>query len=118
MSGRFSARAWNTRASIYMPVPAIAHAMRAPKGPVAVANRPGRLKIPAPTIEPTTMAVSDGSGSFCSVVEETEGAEDAVEDVIFSSPSGRGHEAQRPSHTVMRIRSRDEFHRGCCPRQQ
>src|SRR6516225_9487043 len=82
MSGRFSARAWNTRASIYMPVPAIAHAMRAPKGPVAVANRPGRLKIPAPTIEPTTMAVSDGSGSFCSVVEETEGADDAVEDVI------------------------------------
>jgi hypothetical protein len=42
------------------------------------------LKIPAPTIEPTTMAVSDGSGSFCSVVEETEGADDAVEDVIFS----------------------------------
>jgi hypothetical protein len=30
-----------------------------------------------------TIADSDESGSFCSVVEETEGAEDAVEDVIF-----------------------------------
>ena len=66
MSGRLSASAWNTRASIYMPVPAIAQAMRAPNGPVAVANRPGRLKIPAPTMEPMTMAVSDESGSFCS----------------------------------------------------
>src|ERR1700741_2904500 len=85
MSGRFSARAWNTRASMYIPVPAIAQAMRAPKGPVAVANRPGRLKIPAPTIEPMTMAVREESGSFCSVVEDVEDADDAVEDVIFSS---------------------------------
>src|SRR5215467_9308388 len=66
MSGRFSARNWNTRANMYMPVPAIAQAMRAPKGPVAIANRPGRLKIPAPTMEPMTMAISDESGSFCS----------------------------------------------------
>ena len=51
---------------MYMPVPAIAQAMRAPKGPVAVANRPGRLKMPAPTMEPMTIAVSDESGSFCS----------------------------------------------------
>jgi hypothetical protein len=57
--------------------------MSAPKGPVAVANRPGRLKIPAPTIEPMTMAVSEENGSFCSVVEDTEGVDDAVEDVIF-----------------------------------
>ena len=49
-----------------MPVPAIAQAMSAPNGPVAVANRPGRLKIPAPTIEPMTIADSDESGSFCS----------------------------------------------------
>jgi hypothetical protein len=46
------------------------------------------------------MAVSDGSGSFCSAVEETEGADDAVEDVIFQSPSGCGHEAQHPDHTA------------------
>src|SRR5215470_12698434 len=85
MSGRFSARAWNTRASMYIPVPAIAQAMRAPKGPVAVANRPGRLKIPAPTIEPMTMAVREESGSFCSVGEDAEDADDAVEDVMFSS---------------------------------
>ena len=64
MSGRFSARAWNTRASMYMPVPAIAHAMRAPKGPVAVANRPERLKMPAPTIEPMTIAVSEKAEAF------------------------------------------------------
>jgi hypothetical protein len=30
-----------------------------------------------------TMAVSEESGSFCSVVEDTEGVDDAVEDVIF-----------------------------------
>jgi hypothetical protein len=68
---------------MYMPVPAIAHAMRAPNGPVAVANRPGRLKIPAPTIEPITIAVSEESGSFCPVVADAVGADDAVEDVIF-----------------------------------
>jgi hypothetical protein len=39
------------------------------------------------------MAVSDGSGNFCSVVEETEDTDDAVEDVMFSSPPGRGDEA-------------------------
>ena len=50
---------------MYMPVPAIAQAMIAPKGPVAVANRPGRLKMPAPTIEPTTMPVRENSDSFC-----------------------------------------------------
>jgi hypothetical protein len=37
------------------------------------------------------MAVSDGSGNFCSVVEEAEGADDADDDVIISSPSV-GHE--------------------------
>ena len=51
---------------MYMPVPAIAHAMRAPKGPVAVANRPERLKMPAPTIEPMTIAAKELRGSFCS----------------------------------------------------
>ncbi|WP_216289966.1 hypothetical protein [Roseobacter denitrificans] len=46
---------------MYIPVPAIIHAMIAPKGPVADPKRAGRLKIPAPTIEPTTIAVSAGS---------------------------------------------------------
>src|SRR5262249_43482962 len=32
---------------------------------------------------PMTMAVSEESGSFCSVVEETEGVDGASEDVIF-----------------------------------
>src|SRR5580693_784027 len=84
MSGRFSARAWNTRASMYMPVPAIAHAMRAPKGPVAVANRPERLKMPAPTIEPMTIAVSEESGSFSALAVPAEGAEAAV--AVISLP--------------------------------
>jgi hypothetical protein len=83
MSGRFSASAWNTRANMYMPVPAIAHAMMAPKGPVAVANRPGRLKMPAPTIEPMTIAVSEKSESFSALAVAADGAEDAVDDVIF-----------------------------------
>jgi hypothetical protein len=44
------------------------------------------LKIPAPTIEPMTMAVSEESGSFPSAGEATEGvegAEDAAEDAIL-----------------------------------
>ena len=49
---------------MYMPVPAMHHAMMAPKGPVAAPKRPGRLKMPAPTIEPTTMPVSATSDSF------------------------------------------------------
>ncbi|MOA09636.1 hypothetical protein D3C78_1294860 [compost metagenome] len=48
-----------------MPVPAITQAMIAPKGPVADPKRPGRLKIPAPTMEPTTIAVSENNVSFC-----------------------------------------------------
>ncbi|BCP51708.1 hypothetical protein K32_03250 [Kaistia sp. 32K] len=47
-----------------MPVPAISQAMMAPNGPVAEPNRPGRLKIPAPTIEPTTIAVNAPRDSF------------------------------------------------------
>src|SRR5215472_9645919 len=52
---------------MYMPVPAISQAMSAPSGPVAFANVLGREKIPAPTIDPTTMAVSCIRDIFCSV---------------------------------------------------
>jgi hypothetical protein len=38
--------------------------MLAPNGPVALANVLGREKIPDPTIEPTTIAVSANSVSF------------------------------------------------------
>ena len=34
--------------------------MIAPKGPVALPKRPGRLKMPAPTMEPTTIASERG----------------------------------------------------------
>src|SRR4051812_13950213 len=48
-----------------MPVPAITQAMRAPYTPVACAKLRGRENTPAPTMEPTTMAASVISGSFC-----------------------------------------------------
>ena len=66
MSGLRSASAWNTRASMYMPVPAMIHAMTAPSGPVALANVRGSEKMPAPTIPPTTIAVSCIRDIFCS----------------------------------------------------
>jgi hypothetical protein len=41
--------------------------------------------MPAPTIEPMTMAVREDSGSFCCSAEEaTDDGADAAEDVIFS----------------------------------
>jgi hypothetical protein len=53
------ARFWKTNASINIPTPAITHAMMAPIAPVAVPNRAGSEKTPAPTIElpvaPTTL---------------------------------------------------------------
>src|SRR5688572_20392642 len=54
-SGLRSASDWNTRASMYMPVPAISHAMIAPNGPVASPKVRGNEKMPAPTIDPTTI---------------------------------------------------------------
>jgi len=41
-----------------IPPPAITQAIKAPNGPVARPNVAGRDKIPAPTMEPTTIAVS------------------------------------------------------------
>ncbi len=67
MSGRRSASAWNTRASMYMPVPAMSQAMIAPSGPVAPAKVRGSEKMPAPTMPPTTIAVSAMRVIFCSL---------------------------------------------------
>ncbi|CAM5730815.1 hypothetical protein SBADM41S_07479 [Streptomyces badius] len=47
-----------------MPVPATAQAIRAPATPVSCANRLGSEKTPAPTIEPTTIAVRVRSDSL------------------------------------------------------
>jgi hypothetical protein len=52
---------------MYMPVPAISHAKTAPKGPVAFAKVRGKEKMPAPTIPPTTIAVSCILDIFCAV---------------------------------------------------
>ena len=43
------------------------HAMTAPIGPVALANVRGSENIPAPTMPPTTIAVSCIRDIFCSV---------------------------------------------------
>src|SRR6185437_15556555 len=64
MSGLRSASDWKTRASMYMPPPAMTHAMMAPNGPVAAPKVLGKEKMPAPIIEPTTIAVSENSGIF------------------------------------------------------
>ena len=63
-SGLRVARRWKTKASINMPVPAMVHAISAPKTPVSAPNRRGSKKTPAPTIEPTTIAVSVGRLTF------------------------------------------------------
>src|SRR5262252_7018718 len=50
---------------MYMPPAAMVQAIIAPKGPVAVAKVLGREKIPAPTIDPTTIAVNVQKENFC-----------------------------------------------------
>ena len=55
------ARFWKTKASISMPVPATAHAISEPRMPVATPKRAGSENTPAPTIPPTTIAVSVGT---------------------------------------------------------
>src|SRR5215831_962043 len=52
---------------MYIPVPAMSQAISAPNGPEAIAKVRGSENIPAPTMPPTTMAVSNGSDIFLSV---------------------------------------------------
>ena len=52
------------KASIKMPKPAMAQAMSAPKAPVVRPKAAGKVKMPAPTIEPTTSATSAPRESF------------------------------------------------------
>ena len=47
-----------------MPPPAMHQAKMAPNGPVAMPKVLGSEKMPEPTIEPTTIAVSANSESF------------------------------------------------------
>lgn len=58
------ARRWNTKASISMPAPAIAQPIRAPATPVSCPNRRGSENTPAPTMDPTTIAVSVATETF------------------------------------------------------
>jgi hypothetical protein len=48
-----------------MPPAAMIQAIIAPNGPVATPKARGSEKIPAPTIEPTTIMVSANSEIFC-----------------------------------------------------
>jgi hypothetical protein len=50
---------------MYMPPPAMHHAMMAPNGPVPAAKVRSSEKMPAPTKAPTTVAVSANKESFC-----------------------------------------------------
>src|SRR6478752_7214505 len=63
-SGLRMARFWKTNASINIPVPATAHAINEPRIPVATPNRAGSENTPAPTMPPTTIAVSVGIDIF------------------------------------------------------
>src|SRR3954451_6442758 len=63
-SGLRIARFWNTNANISMPLPATAHAINEPNRPVATPNRAGSENTPAPTMLPTTIAVSVGTLIF------------------------------------------------------
>jgi len=53
-----------TKASISMPGPAITQAMIAPNAPVACPNGAGNAKMPEPTIDPITRAMSALRESF------------------------------------------------------
>ncbi len=48
-----------------MPTPAMAQAIKAPNTPVTRPKVWGSEKMPAPTIEPTTIAVNTGRENFC-----------------------------------------------------
>ena len=65
------ARFWKTKASISMPVPAIAQAISEPRMPVATPKRAGSEKTPAPTMPPTTIAVSVGTLILATVVVDS-----------------------------------------------
>ncbi len=67
-SGLRIARVWKTNASISMPVPATAQAISEPRMPVATPNRAGSEKTPAPTMPPTTIAVSVGTLIFATAL--------------------------------------------------
>src|SRR5699024_1352411 len=62
--GLRTAKDWKHSASINIPTPDTTHAITAPPTPVAIANRPGSVKTPAPTIEPTTSAVKTGRATL------------------------------------------------------
>ncbi len=64
-SGRRSESVWKTKASISMPTPAMAQAIMAPNGPVSRAKVCGSEKMPAPTIDPTTIAVRVQTENLC-----------------------------------------------------
>src|SRR4051812_13485704 len=73
-----------------MPAPAISHAISAPRMPVSWANRRGSEKTPAPTMDPTTMAVIVIRVSFCT--EDCCCAVSVLDICLPSSgPSALGH---------------------------
>src|SRR5690606_18661064 len=114
-SGLRIARSWKTKASMSMPVPAIVHAMSAPRTPVSRANLPGRVNTPAPTIEPTTMPIRARVDSFTvGAVPESAAAVSSVAILgAFSRPTVDPSETfQRTPHGLssLRFRTKDLAH--------
>src|SRR5262245_5906883 len=91
------------RASVYIPPAAMHHAMMAPKGPVAFPNVLGREKIPDPTMDPTTMAVSVNSGSFCTDAELSFAEGDAAAWLIGPPFLLRPHRSRAASRASCRF---------------
>ena len=81
-SGLRIARFWKTNASIEHAGAGDAHAMSEPRMPVATPNRAGSEKTPAPTMPPTTIAVSVGSVIFATAVSPA-----CVSVAVMVSPS-------------------------------
>src|SRR6478736_5871709 len=92
-SGLRIARFWKTKASISMPEPAIAHAINEPRMPVATPKRAGSENTPAPTMPPTTIAVSVGRLIFAVVVESVDctSADPAISRPFEQSPPREHH---------------------------
>ena len=83
-SGLRIARFWKTKASISMPVPAIVQAISEPRMPVATPKRAGSENTPAPTMPPTTIAVSVGRLILATVALDSVDAP-STESVIIAS---------------------------------
>src|SRR5262245_30585861 len=95
---------------MYIPPAAMIQAMMAPNGPVAAAKVRGSEKMPAPTMDPTTMPASTGNENFCvdGDTDDVAVAVDAVGDAMATSTSkeSSGYATRRRCKAGSRISDR------------